>query len=271
MVFLFIPNIIGYVRAGLLVAAMWFSLSHPILTMVCYGLSQLMDLFDGMAARHFDQSTKFGAVLDMVCDRVSDAVMLAILAALYPEYCWFFYLDIALDIGSHWYQMYATLACGEKHHKEAKSNYWLLELYYGNKKVLFTLVAGNEVTVTLLQIFFLSAYLNGFRKQLGMSDSLINLNYAVLLVSLVLFLIKKVQHQIDIAYERCTVDERLPETRRPRHKRTRRTTSKESVMSVVTVSLQRINIKFLEEVHLQDGPVSFRTHNQEKFSNWQEP
>ena len=145
MVFLFIPNIIGYVRAGLLVAAMWFSLTNPILTMVSYGLSQLMDLFDGMAARHFDQSTKFGSVLDMVCDRVSDAVMLAILAALYPQYCWFFYLDIALDIGSHWYQMYATLACGEKHHKEAKSGYWLLELYYHNKKVLFTLVAGNEV------------------------------------------------------------------------------------------------------------------------------
>ena len=117
MVFLFVPNIIGYFRAALLVAAMWFSLTHPLLTVVSYGLSQLMDMFDGMAARYFDQSTKFGAVLDMVCDRISDAVMLAILAALYPQYCWFFYLDIALDIGSHWYQMYATLACGEKHHK----------------------------------------------------------------------------------------------------------------------------------------------------------
>jgi CDP-diacylglycerol--inositol 3-phosphatidyltransferase len=154
MVFLFVPNIIGYVRVALLLAAMVFSLSHPILTMVCYGLSQSMDLFDGMAARAFDQSTKFGAVLDMVCDRVSDAVMLAILAALYPAYCWFFYFDIALDIGSHWYQMYATLACGEKHHKEAKSEYKLLQLYYGNKKVLFTLVAGNEVPNYKMRRYF---------------------------------------------------------------------------------------------------------------------
>lgn len=112
MVFLYIPQLIGYARVALLLAAMVYSLHSPILTIICYGLSQTMDLFDGMAARAFDQSTKFGAVLDMVCDRVSDAVMLAILAALYPQYCWFFYFDIMLDIGSHWYQMYATLACG---------------------------------------------------------------------------------------------------------------------------------------------------------------
>jgi len=41
-------------------------------------------MFDGMAARKFNQSTDFGAVLDMVCDRASDAVILAILGHLYP-------------------------------------------------------------------------------------------------------------------------------------------------------------------------------------------
>jgi CDP-diacylglycerol--inositol 3-phosphatidyltransferase len=145
MVFLFVPQLIGYARVLLMFCAMFYSLTNPILTMIFYALSQIMDLFDGMAARAFDQSTKFGAVLDMVCDRVSDAVMLAILAALHPQYCWFFYADIMLDIGSHWYQMYSTLACGEKHHKDSKTDYWLLELYYKNKKVLFTLVLGNEV------------------------------------------------------------------------------------------------------------------------------
>jgi CDP-diacylglycerol--inositol 3-phosphatidyltransferase len=37
-----------------------------------------------MAARKYNQSTKFGAVLDMVCDRATDAVVLAWLGALYP-------------------------------------------------------------------------------------------------------------------------------------------------------------------------------------------
>jgi CDP-diacylglycerol--inositol 3-phosphatidyltransferase len=69
-----------------------------------------------MAARYFNQSTKFGAVLDMVCDRASNGVMLAILASLLPQYAWIFLGDIVLDLVSHWYQMYVTLLKG-KHHK----------------------------------------------------------------------------------------------------------------------------------------------------------
>jgi CDP-diacylglycerol--inositol 3-phosphatidyltransferase len=110
MVFLFIPNIIGYFRIALLLSATYYSRTNPVATILSYGISQLLDLFDGMAARYFDQSTTFGSVLDMVCDRLADAIMLAILANLYPDYAFFFYFDIMLDIGSHWYQMYATLA-----------------------------------------------------------------------------------------------------------------------------------------------------------------
>jgi CDP-diacylglycerol--inositol 3-phosphatidyltransferase len=65
-----------------------------------------------MAARYFKQSTKFGAVLDMVCDRASNAVLLAILSSLYPVWSWLFLSDIVLDLVSHWYQMYVTLLKG---------------------------------------------------------------------------------------------------------------------------------------------------------------
>jgi CDP-diacylglycerol--inositol 3-phosphatidyltransferase len=95
-----------------------------------------------MAARKFNQSTRFGAVLDMVCDRASNGVFLAILASKFPSYSWVFLSDIALDLVSHWYQMYVSLLKGA-HHKESKSKYALLNLYYGSKPVLFTLVAGN--------------------------------------------------------------------------------------------------------------------------------
>jgi CDP-diacylglycerol--inositol 3-phosphatidyltransferase len=84
MVFLFIPNIIGYFRFGFLFISLFTYRDYPIYTILCYGLSQLLDMFDGMAARKFNQSTDFGAVLDMVCDRASDAVILAILGHLYP-------------------------------------------------------------------------------------------------------------------------------------------------------------------------------------------
>ena len=48
-----------------------------------YIVSFALDLFDGMAARRFNQTSRFGAVLDMVTDRCSTAVMLAVLAHLY--------------------------------------------------------------------------------------------------------------------------------------------------------------------------------------------
>lgn len=84
MVFLFVPNLIGYLRFAFLFAVFPLYRTQPLAALLCYGLSQLLDAFDGMAARYFKQSTKFGAVLDMVCDRASNGVMLAILAGLYP-------------------------------------------------------------------------------------------------------------------------------------------------------------------------------------------
>ena len=116
MVFFFIPNIIGYFRFVSLFAACFTYIDKPILTVILYGLSQVLDAFDGMAARHFKQSTRFGAVLDMVCDRASNAIFLAILAGLYPKWSWVFLGDIALDLVSHWYQMYVSLLRGA-HHK----------------------------------------------------------------------------------------------------------------------------------------------------------
>lgn len=142
MVFLFIPNIIGYLRFVALFASFFTYQNCPISTVLLYGLSQTLDAFDGMAARHFNQSTRFGAVLDMVCDRASNGVFLAILASLIPGWSWVFLSDIALDLVSHWYQMYVSLLKGA-HHKESKSRWSLLNLYYGSKPVLFTLVLGN--------------------------------------------------------------------------------------------------------------------------------
>lgn len=75
-------------------------------------VSEILDAFDGMAARKFNQSTNFGAVLDMVCDRATDAMILAMLGALYPKFAFIFYGDIILDLTSHWFQMYASISGG---------------------------------------------------------------------------------------------------------------------------------------------------------------
>lgn len=190
MVFLFIPNIIGYFRFVALFATFFTYQTSPGLTVLLYGVSQALDAFDGMAARKFNQSTRFGAVLDMVCDRASNAVLLAILANLHPTYSWVFLSDIVLDLVSHWYQMYVSLLKGA-HHKQSKSKYGLLNIYYGYKWVLFTLVLGNEM-------FLCSAYLLAFRESLYLPYwMLYSINF-IFGIGVVLFIIKKVMSAIQL-------------------------------------------------------------------------
>ena len=53
--------------------------------LLLYLLSFVGDLFDGMAARAYDQCSTFGAVLDMLTDRVTTAGMLVMLGWIFPE------------------------------------------------------------------------------------------------------------------------------------------------------------------------------------------
>ncbi|KAK7693355.1 CDP-diacylglycerol-inositol 3-phosphatidyltransferase [Cerrena zonata] len=68
-VFLFVPNLIGYFRIILAGVALHFMNYHPKYCTIAYGISCLLDAADGHAARALKQTSKFGAVLDMVTDR----------------------------------------------------------------------------------------------------------------------------------------------------------------------------------------------------------
>lgn len=199
-VFLYIPNIIGYFRFIFLFAILFTYQDFPITTIFLYGLSQLLDMFDGMAARHFNQCSNFGAVLDMVCDRASNGVLLAICGHLYPQYSWLFYGDIVLDLVSHWYQMYSALSSG-KHHKQIKNKFALLDIYYYNKLVLGGLVAGNEA-------FLLSSYLLAFSEKLNMTGAIYYFFFGFMVVSGILFAIKKLMSILQLIGSAQTIAER---------------------------------------------------------------
>lgn len=83
-VYLWIPNLIGYGRIVFAFLAFRVAFTQPLLFCAYYALSQLLDAFDGWAARVFSQSSQFGAVLDMVTDRFSTMILCAILSSLYP-------------------------------------------------------------------------------------------------------------------------------------------------------------------------------------------
>ncbi len=73
---------------------------------------------------------------------------------IYPQYIVAFQLLIALDLSSHYMQMYSSLTTGSKSHKTMTKNANpLLRLYYENRIVLFLVCAGNETFFMMLYLF----------------------------------------------------------------------------------------------------------------------
>lgn len=147
-VFLFVPNIIGYIRVVLCLVSLYYMPSDPLKTVVLYITSAGLDAVDGYAARYFHQESQFGAVLDMVTDRCGITVMNMGLAVLYPQYAILFQLYVFVDIGSHWAHTANSVGKGS-HHKEQNHNF-LLRLYYTNRLVLFFVCSVNECFFVLL-------------------------------------------------------------------------------------------------------------------------
>lgn len=209
-VYFYYANIIDYFRFILLGFAL-FNYDKPILFFFLYGSSSLMDLFDGMAARHWGQFSRFGSALDMIADRLSTASLLIILGSLYKNWTLIFLLLVLLDVGSHWLQIYSSLLEIIRNpdivnHKSVKEKFIVLEIYYKNKYVLFTLCLFGE-------LFLLLTYLNFFHPEL-----MINEIYKILFyVSLVLYSIKQFTSIVQIfgAADRIvSIDEKELEDKR---------------------------------------------------------
>ncbi|KAK6540034.1 CDP-diacylglycerol-inositol 3-phosphatidyltransferase [Orbilia ellipsospora] len=175
-VYLFIPNIIGYARIILASISLIYMPIHPLTCTILYGVSCILDALDGYAARKFSQSTKFGAVLDMVTDRCTTSCLLMFLSAAYPDQPSLkilFQFLLSLDLASHYMHMSAMMEKGAGSHKSVnKDQSKLLNLYYTNKAVLFTFCAFNE-------LHFVSLYLLSFPSPSAARDALLPFIYTV--------------------------------------------------------------------------------------------
>ena len=144
-VFLFVPNLIGYLRVVLTFVGYHYAVGDSKdyrLTVASYMISQLLDAADGYAARKLNQSSTFGAVLDMVTDRASTTCLCVVLAHYYPKYVLGLTLLVTIDMFSHWFHMYASLLIHSRSHKTVTNP--LLKFYY-RKAPLFIVCAGTEM------------------------------------------------------------------------------------------------------------------------------
>ncbi|KAL4867084.1 hypothetical protein BDV12DRAFT_171924 [Aspergillus spectabilis] len=158
-VFLFIPNLIGYTRIILAFTSLYYMPYHPHTCTILYSISYLLDALDGAAARHLNQSTRFGTVLDMVTDRCTTTCLLVFLASVFPVWSIVFQALMCLDYSSHYVHMYATLVTGGgKSHKQANDGWpWVLRVYYEHSSVLFSVCMLNELCFIALYLLSFSS------------------------------------------------------------------------------------------------------------------
>ena len=81
-VFLYYANILGYLRVILLFFAFYHSRSSWLLFTISYACSFLLDMADGALARAFQQTSRFGAALDIFTDKLSTPGLLLTLSHL---------------------------------------------------------------------------------------------------------------------------------------------------------------------------------------------
>ncbi|XP_008795003.2 probable CDP-diacylglycerol--inositol 3-phosphatidyltransferase 2 isoform X2 [Phoenix dactylifera] len=140
----------SYMRVLMNCVAFALCFSNKTLFAILYFFSFFCDGLDGWFARKFNQVSTFGAVLDMITDRVSTACLLALLSQLYRPGLIFLSL-LGLDIASHWLQMYSSFLSGKTSHKDVKDkSNWLLKAYYGQRLFMAFCCSGSEVLYIIL-------------------------------------------------------------------------------------------------------------------------
>jgi|GEM_PF-673638 len=104
--FLTLPNIISISRVVLLIPIFMFlnwgeRNGGNILAAIFMGIAGLTDFFDGFTARRLNQFSRWGRILDPVCDKIcilSIGIFLALPTRVHPIPIWFLGLIIVRDL-----------------------------------------------------------------------------------------------------------------------------------------------------------------------------
>lgn len=97
-VFIYIPNVINYVRIVCVLFMIYFIRTKPRVSFCLCVFSGILDSFDGPVARYFDQTSKFGYLLDMSMDRLTNSVQYFVLASFYAKYSIYFYAVLSVEM-----------------------------------------------------------------------------------------------------------------------------------------------------------------------------
>ncbi|KAM4628393.1 CDP-diacylglycerol--glycerol-3-phosphate 3-phosphatidyltransferase [Polymixia lowei] len=112
-VLLYWPNIIGYIRIGLVLTA-YAAFKRPTTFIPLYTISIALDGVDGWLARRLGQTSRFGAWLDVVVDNLSRGMLWSLLFEwgwLVPAVEWCVFVCNHNARGAEWKSSFTTSPC----------------------------------------------------------------------------------------------------------------------------------------------------------------
>ncbi len=97
-----LPNILSITRVVLL-PVIWYMLAlntktSLIFSSILIGVILLTDALDGYLAKHLDEQTELGLVLDPLCDKITTVTLLTLYVVFYDFPLWLLVLIVARDL-----------------------------------------------------------------------------------------------------------------------------------------------------------------------------
>ncbi|CAL6054731.1 CDP-diacylglycerol-inositol_3-phosphatidyltransferase [Hexamita inflata] len=157
---LYLANIIDYMRFFFMLLPIF--MQDPVLCLVSFTVSDLLDMFDGYFARKLKQSSFLGACLDMSLDRASSTIIsMKIICSKQVSLLIqrILILFVLIDLVSHWLR-YSYGCKAQTHHKQVQSRFSALNFYYAQKVFMTFLCFAYEAF--LLSTFW---FVNGVQIQ----------------------------------------------------------------------------------------------------------
>lgn len=169
---LYIPNLIGYVR--LLFLAFFFIAVDPLVKVLCMSANLVLDIFDGKMARFFNQCSLFGARFDLIIDMLS-LTLLSFYVAFLSNSFWLTIFFISCGINDLInYSMSINIFYGKNverkinHKTEIRRKGTLLPLYYSGMGLALANILHDAYLLSkiyspaFIQTFFVYIFLFGF-------------------------------------------------------------------------------------------------------------
>jgi len=155
------PQFVSLIRLVMMLCAFIMFSSVPLISISLVIISELLDALDGYLARKEDKVSDFGAIADLLIDRLTPVFCLTMLITLAPAWVAILSLILAIDLLGHMAMLYSALLTPNiSHHKKIfiGANK-LLTLYYAENGFKRSFMVLNIIFYNLAMLAWILYFL----------------------------------------------------------------------------------------------------------------